>query len=174
MMIAKEIIEEGIVLMQPIKIRETARAIIENESGELLMLHSTTFDDYTFPGGGIKYHETDEKALERELKEEIGAEHITILGYLGFIEEVRYGLHDTDQVYRQTSRYYRVIVHQFGETKLVGREQFHGLSPKWMKIDDIIKHNEYAMHDEKHQKKGLKTVLLRENEVLKTLKENRL
>ena len=170
MMIAKEIIEEGIALGNPHKKRETVRAIIKNENHELLMLYSKTFDDYTFPGGGVKYHETDEQALKRELKEEIGADEVTIYGYLGFIEEIRYGLHDNDQIYRQTSRYYMVTVHKFGETELVGREQFHGLSPKWMNINAVILHNENVKNDEKHQKKGLRTVLLREVEVLKTLR----
>lgn len=171
MMIAKEIIEEGITLISPLKKRETVRAIIQNEQHELLMLYSHTFDDYTFPGGGVKYHETDEQALKRELKEEMGADEITIHGYVGFIEEIRYGLHDNDHIYRQTSRYYRVTIHKFGKTELVGREKFHGLSPQWMNINDVIRHNEHVKNDENHQKKGLRTVLLREVEVLKVIKE---
>lgn len=170
MMISNPIIEEGLTVTHPKKTRETVRAIITNEQNELLMLYSKIFNDYTFPGGGVKYHETDEEALKRELKEELGAEEITIHGYLGFIEEIRYGLNDNDHVYLQTSRYYMVSVHKFGETHLMGREQLHGLSPKWINSEDAILHNENVKNDDKHQKKGLRTVLLRECEVLKTLR----
>ncbi|MFA5526157.1 MAG: NUDIX domain-containing protein [Acholeplasmataceae bacterium] len=174
MMIIPRIIEDDLIFSHNTKRRETIRAIIFNEHRQILMVYSKLFNDYTFPGGGKKLNETDEDTMKRELSEEIGAINIHMYDLFGSIEELRYGLKDNGQTYLQTSRYYIVDVSHFGKPHLVGRENLHELSIQWISIEDAIKHNLDAMKDEKHQQKGLKTVLRREIHMLNTLKETKI
>jgi 8-oxo-dGTP pyrophosphatase MutT (NUDIX family) len=165
------IVEDGLIENGVVKHRKTVRAIIINDLKHVLLVYSKLFDDYTFPGGGIKDNESEEEGLTRELKEEIGADQITILEPLFQIDELRYGVKGSDNVYLQTSIYYRCEIHQFGDQKLQGRELEHGITPKWVSIDEAIQQNEIVLPNVLHQTKGLKTVLIRENRVLKALKE---
>jgi ADP-ribose pyrophosphatase YjhB (NUDIX family) len=165
------IIEEGI-LQKPQKFRKTIRAIILNEDNQVLMLYSKRFNDYTFPGGGLKANENEEKALKRELKEEIGASQIKINDALGYINEIKYGLFTNESTYLQTSIYYYVDVEEIGYTKLEKREIFDDIKPVFIDIDACIIHNQNVMNDAKHQAYGLKTVLKREEIILKNIKEH--
>ncbi len=165
------IVEEGLVSKGAIKERFTVRAIIENEKHQFLMVYSEHFADYTFPGGGVMDHESHEEALHRELKEEIGADEVEIIKPCGTTKEMRYGIKGSDNVYMQTSIYYLCKIHLFGAQNLQKREVVHGIEPRWVSSDEAIKQNEKVMKDDKHQVKGLKTVLIRENMVLNKLKE---
>jgi len=152
--------------------RRTVRAVILNDHKEVLMLYSKAFDDYTFPGGGIKVMEDQKQALQRELHEELGALQIEIMKPIGYTIEKRFGLNGSGQVYLQSSTYYLTKIHQFGSTSFVGREQEHGLESKWIQPMDAIRHNQKVIKDIHHQKEGLKTVLPREEAVLKYIEEN--
>jgi len=165
------IVEEGLVSKGSIRNRNTVRAIIVNDNKELLMVYSKLFDDYTFPGGGIMDHESYEEALIRELKEEIGADQVEIIKPLGTTKEMRYGIKGSDHVYMQTSIYYLCHIHLFGAQDLQKREVIHGLEPRWISSKEAMKQNNKVMKDDRHQTKGLKTVLIRENMVLNKLKE---
>jgi len=151
--------------------RKTVRALIINDVKELLMVYSKVFDDYTFPGGGVKPNECDIDALKRELKEELGAQSIVVKKLAGETRELRYGIEGSDKVYLQTSNYYFCVITKFGKQELIEREMMHGLEPRWVKIEDALRHNMKVMNNNQHQTKGLKTVLIRENNVLKALKE---
>ncbi len=166
------IIEDGLIQSEVWRKRQTVRAVIQNESGALLMVYSKMFDDYTFPGGGIQQHEDITEALKRELHEELGALSVLIKEHIGQTQELRYGVKGTDHVYLQTSDYYLCEIPYFGEQHLMEREMLHGLEPRWINIEDALMHNLKVMNNDRHQVKGLKTVLIRENKVLKALKEN--
>lgn len=168
------IIEEGLKQSTEIKQRSTVRGIIKNEHNQVLMVYSKAFDDYTFPGGGVKPGETHEDALKRELAEEIGAISLNIIRLCGTTEELRHCIRGTDNVYHQTSYYYLCEVQTFGPQKLMGREAIHGLEPTWIDIDQAIVKNNLVLKNELHQQKGLKTVLQRENLVLSKLKGHEL
>ncbi|TNF09239.1 MAG: NUDIX domain-containing protein [Bacillota bacterium] len=165
------IIEEGLIENGTVKERKTVRAIITNEQHEVLLVYSKLFEDYTFPGGGIKENETDIDCLKRELNEEIGAVDLTVYEPLFSIDELRYGVKGSDNVYLQNSTYYRCQIHTFGEQNLQGRELAHGITPIWVSIDKALVQNEKVLPNSLHQTKGLKTVLIRENRILKALKE---
>jgi 8-oxo-dGTP pyrophosphatase MutT (NUDIX family) len=169
--IGTRIVESGLVLKEPIKQRKTVRAIILNNEKQLLMVYSRLFDDYTFPGGGMKPDETEIDALKRELKEELGADEIIDIKEYGLTEELRYGIKGSDQVYLQTSYYYLCQIASLSNQALVEREILHGLEPKWVSINEAIYQNQSVMKNELHQQKGLKTVLIRENQVLNHLTE---
>ena len=166
------IIEEGLDLESKQLTRKTVRAIIMNDKHQILLAYSTLFDDYTFPGGGIKSNESELTALKRELKEEFGAEQTEIIKPILTTQELKYGLKNNHQIYLQMSFYYLVKIHLYGPQHLVGREIDHGLSPMWVTLDQAITHNQRVMKDERHQQKGIKTALIRDNRVLTYLKEN--
>ena len=165
------IIEEGLSQASIDKYRTTVRGIMLNEKNQVLMAYSSLFDDYTFPGGGIKGNESEKDTLMRELKEEIGALHVEIIRPIASIKEIKYSIRGTNEVFLQTSNYYQVLIHTFGDPDLVGRENHHGLVATWVNIDDAIKKNQEVMNDRIHQQKGLKTVMKREIQILKLLKE---
>ncbi|BGE83356.1 NUDIX hydrolase [Staphylococcus croceilyticus] len=47
-------------------------ALIQNENGEVLLVHNTDDDGWSLPGGKVEYGETLVEALEREVMEETG------------------------------------------------------------------------------------------------------
>ena len=171
MRIGPTIIELGLNDINCTKRRETVRAVIINNDNQVLLVYSHLFNDYTFPGGGIKSHETHEEALKRELREELGANKFVVHAYFGDTEEIRYGIHQSNDTYCQISHYYLVHILETGAQHLIERERLHGLEPRWIEIDVAITHNLSVIQDEKHTQKGLKTVLIRENEVLNYIKE---
>lgn len=165
-----KVVEEGITNLSSLKIRKTIRAVIY-ENKKVCMLYSGLYDDYTFPGGGLKEDESDEDALKRELKEEIGANALEIIKPLGYVEEIRYGLNENRNIYKQISYYYLCEVDDFNKPKYVGREQNQQLSFVCVSIDEAIKHNENTNKLRNvRDHKGFTTVLKRENLVLNYLK----
>src|SRR5690606_393130 len=112
--ISQIIIEPGTETLNIDKTRTTIRAIIYKE-GKLLMVYSNKFNDYTFPGGGMKKNEDHHTALKREVKEELGVNTITHVRPYGYIEEKRYGLSNKPTIYLQTSFYYIIDVSDFGK-----------------------------------------------------------
>lgn len=166
--IGKTIIEDGIKLNNNYKIRETVRAIII-KGQEVLMLYSGLYNDYTFPGGGLKAMESHKDALKRELNEELGATNIIIEKPLGYTLEYRYGLNDNNQVYLQKSYYYIISVNNFIKPNYIGRENEQKLNAMYVNPSLIIKHNKNI---NLNRDRGFKTVLIRENIVLKYLLNN--
>jgi 8-oxo-dGTP pyrophosphatase MutT (NUDIX family) len=167
------IIETGVPTDRTPVLRRTVRAIIRNDDGTVLMAYSPRFDDYTFPGGGIKESETPEDALRRELAEELGAQDVVIQGLLMTTRELKFSIRGDDTVFLQESGFYLCEVETFGEPSLKDRERRHGIEAVRIRPSDALSHNTSVMDDAVHDKPGLRTVLRRENKVLEALiKEN--
>jgi len=168
--IGNDIVEEGIDIKLTNKERKTVRGVII-KNNEVYMLYSKLFDDFTFPGGGIKDDEDFKEALRRELYEETGAKEIEIIKAIGYVVEYRHGINSSKNIYKQTSYYYLVNVLKYDEPKYVGREKDQGLKMKWVNINDAINHNKKVNNKRnKETNKGFETVLIRENKVLKYLR----
>ena len=160
------IIEESVKQDDLFRRRNTIRAVIIKDN-KVLMLYSSLFDDYTFPGGGIKNGEDHLEALTRELKEEVGAGIVNIIKPLGYTEEIGYGINSSNNVYLQTSYYYLCEIDDVTEPKYVGREKLQGLETVYIDPKEIIKHNKMVNDKRlKDDNKGFQTVLVRENIVL--------
>ena len=168
--IGNTIIEEGIVINDSLKSRVTVRAVILKDS-EVLMLYSNKFDDYIFPGGGIKENESLIEGLNRELYEELGANKVIVIKEIGYTEEIRHGISGSDSVYNQKSYYYICNIEDIGKPNFVGREKEDDLVAIFKDINEVISHNEKTLKDHKHRQKGFKTVLTRENKILRYIKE---
>ena len=155
-----------------LKSRKTVRAIILKDN-LVYMLYSKLYNDYIFPGGGIKEDENHEETLKRELKEELGANQVKVIKPLGYIEELRYGINNNNSTYKQTSYYYICEIDNITNPSYNIREESQGLIPKWIEINEAIKHNnkELLTRDEK-ENQGFITVIKRENRILKYIKEN--
>ncbi len=169
--IGKTIIEEGIDIAKPYKTRTTVRGVILN-SNNIYMLYSKTYNDYTFPGGGLKDGEDKYETLKRELLEELGARTVHIIKDIGYTEELRFGIKGTNSIYLQTSYYILCDIDHIGNRLLNKREQTELSTPVYVNIDEVIAHNEKALQEEKHNQKGFQTVLKRENMVLSYIKDN--
>ena len=171
MKIGKTIVENNLIVNDGVKInqRETVRAIVFNEQKQVLMIHSKVFDDYTFPGGGLKDGETLHEGLVRELSEEVGASDVEIIENVGYIEELKYSLGASKSVYRQKSHYFICKIGSYGETNLVGREKEQGLKAIFVNVDEVIKHNE-IVNKKRTESPGMQTVLIRENRILNIIK----
>ena len=62
--------------------RANVGIILLNDSGQVFCGRRAGMAAWQFPQGGIKHHETPERAMYRELKEEVGLEpeHVGVLG----------------------------------------------------------------------------------------------
>ncbi len=68
--------------------RQAVRAVVIGDSGEIYLLHMSTYSYHKLPGGGVKEGESLELALQRELLEEIGC-LAEVVGELGEVVEYR-------------------------------------------------------------------------------------
>ncbi|MDL2292050.1 NUDIX domain-containing protein [Acholeplasma sp. OttesenSCG-928-E16] len=148
--------------------RKTVRGIIIKDDS-CLLVYSKMFDDYMFPGGGIKKKESKKNALARELKEELGALKIKIKKPFGYIKEKRYSSKSDHLKIIQTSYYYICDILEFGNQNLEYVETIYGVKPIWIKIEEAIKHLEKIKDNQIHSKKGIRTVMIRELIVLNKL-----
>ncbi len=118
------------------KIREAARAVLLDESGQVYLLYVGKHGYHKLPGGGIDEGETIIQALERELMEEVGC-RAEIIAELGSVLEYR---RYDDGGLKQTS--YCYLAKQVGEqveASLESGEIEEGLTEvKASSIDDAI------------------------------------
>lgn len=121
-------------------VRPSVRAIIIKD-GKLGMIHSRKFDYYTFAGGGIDPGESQEEALIREVREELGLkvrpETIREYGLL-----VRKEKGAIDDLFIQENYYYLCEVEeQQLEQELEGYEIVEDYELCWVTPETAIRTN---------------------------------
>lgn len=68
--------------------RESVRAVAyDPETGSVALIHTSRYERYELPGGGMEPGETPEQALARELAEEAGITSFEIMARLSDIRE---------------------------------------------------------------------------------------
>ena len=121
--------------------RETARAIVFDDEGYYYFSKLDTDDSDRFGkgvyiqtfGGGVEENEDVIEALNRELKEELGAE-VEVIKKLGTVYDA-YNLVHCNVI----SHYYLVRILAFGETALTGKEIQFKLSTLKLTYEETIK-----------------------------------
>lgn len=140
--------------------RVCARTIIWQDD-KLVLVYTSSFKDYTFPGGGVENNETVEEAAIRETKEEVGLK-VNLLSEFGQITEYFYD--DKNRKVKYVSKYFLANVLEEGEISLLSYEEDLGykkaiISPK----------EAYKANREKLLREPNNTVLKRANTILKML-----
>lgn len=115
--------------------RLAARAIVVNENKEILMIHSSYYDDVTFPGGGVDPNETLIDALHRECLEEVGG---VLSSYKDFYKITEQRVQGKLPANVYTSYYYICTCSEYKETSLLDYEIELGYSSVWISVDDAI------------------------------------
>lgn len=115
------------------KSREFARAIVLDSDNYVAMLHAAKTFYYKLPGGGIELGETNEIALRRECKEEIGCD-VEIVKEFGSTLEYR-------KKYKLKQISYCYIAKVKGEKgtpKLEKDEEAEGFETVWLPIEEAL------------------------------------
>ena len=113
----------------PVRIRESARALVVRE-GKILLTHELNTGVYMSPGGGIENGETLEECCVRELKEETGYVVRPIERFVTVKE------HSVDTLY--VSNYFICEVTGECEKCLTETEVEHGAVPEWLEVSQAV------------------------------------
>ena len=120
--------------------RPSARAIII-KNNKLGMIYNKKYDYYDFPGGGIDKNESNEEALIREVKEEVGLEVIkeSIKEY-GLVIRKEDGR--IEDLFIQENYYYLCdVTNNLLKQNLDDYELEEGFSLRWVEAKDVIDTN---------------------------------
>lgn len=125
--------------------RDAVRAVALKE-GRILLLYSTKYGDYHFPGGGVKEGEDFLEALSRELMEECGAELLEVHRPLGKVVEYKFAKEEEFETFCMTSYYYFCSIGELkGSQYLEDYEVDLGLEPRWITLQEALRANEQVM-----------------------------
>ena len=114
-------------------LRSAVRAIVFNSNNKIAILNAKKYEFHKLPGGGIEKGENKDKALERELQEEIGCK-VKIIKEVGKIIEIKnkYGQ-------KQDSFCYITKVISRGSSNLTKEEKEDlGIEIEWFTIKEAI------------------------------------
>jgi ADP-ribose pyrophosphatase YjhB (NUDIX family) len=106
--------------------RRAVRAIALNDKDQVALIEFTKLNSRKLPGGGVDEGEELSKALEREIREEIGYTIQEVVGEVGIVEETRY----YSQMH-QISYAYIIRVGDFVGTEPTEKELSRGISTHW-------------------------------------------
>ena len=114
--------------------RYASRAVLEDDSGRIALMHVQKRDYYKLPGGGVEPGESAEQALHRELLEEVGATG-RIESEIGVVEEWR----DDKKMLGVSRAYYVKVIGIVGEPHFTDHEIADGFAVEWVpSINDAI------------------------------------
>lgn len=140
MKLLKEISEKDLgisnqeILEEKYTLRKSARGVLLNESNEVSLQFVANHNYYKLPGGGVEIGETEERALKREIIEEVGCD-IEIVKPLGITIEYR-------NSYDLLHISYGYLCKVKGEIRKPNYEQGEiddGFEPLWKPLDEALK-----------------------------------
>lgn len=140
MKILKEISEGSLGLSsefelfgQPYELRKSARAILQDQHGDIATQYLKTYGYHKLPGGGVDQGENIEDALKREVREEVGCD-CEIVKPVGVTIEYR-------NKYKMIHISYCFVVEVIGEIgkpKLEEGEIEEGQETLWMTPSQLL------------------------------------
>lgn len=153
--------------------RPSVRGIIIRD-GKLAVVHSKTYDYYSFPGGGIDAGESMEETLVREIREEIGLEvrPETIREY-GLVVRKEKGA--IDDLFIQENYYFLCDVSdKVLQQKLGTYEIDEDYELCWMDPNEMIRANAENDHGKYSKEEWLHHLFMRDEMLINKLKEEHL
>lgn len=148
----------------PGKHREAARAVVFDNENKIALLYVSKYAYHKLPGGGLEEGEYISKALEREIKEEIGC-RAEVTDEIGEIIEhrIQHNLFQINHIYLAK------LLGEKGEPDFTGEEIADGFEIKWLSLPDAIKALENDNTDD-YQGKFIK---IRDLTALKAVKNDK-
>jgi len=133
--------------------RQATRSIALR-GGDILLLYTERYEDYSLPGGGLDKDEDRIEGMIRELIEETGAKEIKNIQAFGAYEEFRPWYKPDYDILHMISYCYTVDVsEELGTSKLESYEIKNGMKALWVNIHKAIAHNKRTMAGS--EKKGM-------------------
>lgn len=134
--------------------KRIATRSIAIQDGQILLLYTERYEDYSLPGGGLDEGEDRVEGMKRELSEETGAQGIKNIKPFGAYEEYRpWHKPEYDIVHMMSYCYTCDINKELGESNLESYETNNGMKAVWINIQDAIAHNKKTMATS--EKKGM-------------------
>jgi len=148
--------------------REAARGIIL-EQDRILLMYTSRYDDFSFPGGGIDAGEDPLIGLRRELAEEAGAHAVDVIAPFGQVTEyIPTWKSNYEAMFQRSHWFHCELLESLQQNKLEHYEVANGMEVKWVPIQEAISHN-LAVIKSKPAHMGLSIV--RETSVLQRVAE---
>jgi len=116
-----------------IEIRNAARAVVFDDENKIAILHVSKHGYHKLPGGGVEDGEDMAKALEREMKEEIGSQ-IEVTGQVGRIIEHK----DAQNLKQESFCWLADLVGEKGQPDFTEKELGDGFEVMWVSLDEAI------------------------------------
>lgn len=134
--------EPNLNLNGSVLMRTAYRGII-SRGDQYLLVKSTKYGEYKFPGGGQEDHEKPLDVLRREVEEETGYSiYAKIIPY-GSTMEYATDFEGKFDIFQQCSLYYFCRIHDTQKPlSLDDYEIEYGYHPCWITLDEAIKHNQ--------------------------------
>ncbi|MDR1399113.1 MAG: NUDIX domain-containing protein [Treponema sp.] len=134
--------------------RNAVRAIIRNDN-KILMVHLEKTDEYKFPGGGRKEHETVEEAIRREVLEEVGYMVKKVHERIGIITEFAIAQDGENNIFKMDSEYYVAEIDEKPrEQHLEEYEEALMFKPCWVAMEKAYRTNKERIEDKHREKTG--------------------
>jgi len=113
--------------------RKSARAVVIDQEGKIVLLYAKTFQLPKLPGGGVEEGEDLEQALKRECKEELGCE-VEVLGEVGSTLEYR----EVRKMTNESFCFFVRVLGEKGEPTFTTKELNEGLEILWVPIEEAV------------------------------------